>query len=46
MLDLAAAREWLREHLPPEEPIHVDDAAVLDRAAVLVAVDGTDRQSL
>jgi hypothetical protein len=35
-LDLDAARHWLREHLAPDEPVHIDDPAVLDRAALLV----------
>jgi hypothetical protein len=35
-LDIAAAEAWLREHLPPGEPIHITDEKVLDRAAAVI----------
>jgi hypothetical protein len=46
MLNIVAARRWLRDHLDPEEPIHAADAAVLAAAALVVSttVDTPDDQ--
>ncbi len=36
MIDLAAARVWLRDRLPEREPIELDDAGALERAAACI----------
>jgi hypothetical protein len=42
MLDVAAARRWWRDHLEPDESVHVADEAVLTRAAALLASTTVD----
>lgn len=37
MIDLDAARRYLAETLPPDEPLELDDEQVLDAAAAVVA---------
>lgn len=43
MLDLAAARTWLRDHLSEGEPVELSDEATLDRAAAIVWPVSADR---
>jgi hypothetical protein len=44
MLDLAAARAWLRDHLPEGEPVELSDEATLDRAAAVVWSPSADER--
>ena len=46
MLDIRAARTWLRDHLPDEEPVHIDDPDVLDRAAQVVSSSTVGAETL
>jgi hypothetical protein len=44
-LDLAAARDWLRDHLPKGEAVELSDELVLDRAALVVRMLPEQRQA-